>query len=68
MQIATSEVMFGKHQSSSWADVLKPVVEIFDDRDSNLLEYIAKLDDEPQPELGLLLSWSEWLSGRKKAK
>ena len=67
MQIATSEVMFGKHQSSSWA-VLKPVVEIFDDRDSNLLEYIAKLDDEPQPELGLLLSWSEWLSGRKKAK
>ena len=40
----------------------------FDDPDSNLLEYIAMLDDEPQPELGLLLSWSEWLSGRKKAK
>ena len=40
----------------------------FDDPDSNLLEYIATLDDEPQPELGLLLSWSEWFSGRKKAK
>jgi lactoylglutathione lyase len=38
----------------------------FDDPDGNLLEYIAMLDDEPQPELGLLLSWSEWQSGRKK--
>ena len=39
----------------------------FDDPDSNFLEYIAMLD-EPQPELGLLLSWSEWQSGRRKAK
>ena len=28
MLIGTSEVMFGEHQSSSWADVLKPAVEI----------------------------------------
>jgi lactoylglutathione lyase len=40
----------------------------FDDPDGNFLEYIAMLDDEPQPELGLLLSWSEWQSGRRKAK
>jgi len=40
----------------------------FDDPDGNFLEYIAMLDDEPQPELGLLLSWSEWQSSRKKAK
>lgn len=40
----------------------------FDDPDGNFLEYIAMLDGEPQPELGLLLSWSEWQSGRKKAK
>jgi len=39
----------------------------FDDPDGNFLEYIAMLDDEPQPELGLLLSWSEWQSGRKQA-
>jgi hypothetical protein len=45
-----------------------PPLPFSDDPDSNLLEYIAMLDDEPQPELGLLLSWSEWLSGRKKAK
>jgi lactoylglutathione lyase len=40
----------------------------FDDPDGNFLEYIAMLDAEPQPELGLLLSWSEWHSGRNKAK
>jgi lactoylglutathione lyase len=40
----------------------------FDDPDGNFLEYIAMLDDEPQPELGLLLSWSEWQSGRKEGK
>jgi lactoylglutathione lyase len=40
----------------------------FDDPDGNFLEYIAMLDDEPQPELGLLLSWSEWHSNQKKAK
>lgn len=39
----------------------------FDDPDGNLLEYIAMLDDEPQPELGLLLSWSEWQSRSKKS-
>jgi lactoylglutathione lyase len=38
----------------------------FDDPDGNFLEYIAMLDDEPQPQLGLLLSWSEWQYGRKK--
>jgi lactoylglutathione lyase len=38
----------------------------FDDPDGNFLEYIAMLDEEPQPELGLLLSWSEWQSGRRK--
>jgi lactoylglutathione lyase len=37
----------------------------FDDPDGSVLEYIAMLDDKPQPELGLL-SWSEWQSGRKK--
>jgi lactoylglutathione lyase len=40
----------------------------FDDPDGNFLEYIAMLDDERQPELGRLLSWSEWQSGRRKAK
>ena len=40
----------------------------FDDPDGNFLEYIAMLDNEPQPKLGLLLSWSEWQSSRKKAK
>ena len=40
----------------------------FDDPDRNFLEYIAMLDDEPQPELGLLLSWSEWQAGRKKTR
>jgi len=40
----------------------------FDDPDGNFLEYIAMLGDEPQPELGLLLSWSEWQAGSKKAK
>lgn len=40
----------------------------FDDPDGNFLEYIAMLDDEPQPELGLLLSWSEWQSGRNEGK
>jgi lactoylglutathione lyase len=40
----------------------------FEDPDGNFLEYIAMLDDEPQPELELLLSWSEWQSGRKKTK
>jgi lactoylglutathione lyase len=40
----------------------------FDDPDGNLLEYIAMLDDEPQPEIGpLVCSWSEWQSSRKKA-
>ena len=38
----------------------------FDDPDGNFLEYIAMLDGEPQPQLGLL-SWSEWLTRRKKA-
>jgi lactoylglutathione lyase len=38
----------------------------FDDPDGNLLEYIAMLDDKPRPELGLLLSWSEWQSARKR--
>ena len=40
----------------------------FDDPDGNFLEYIAMLNDEPQPELGLLLSWREWQSGLRKAK
>jgi len=40
----------------------------FDDPDGNFLEYIAMLDDEPQPRLGLLLSWTEWQSYREKAK
>ena len=40
----------------------------FDDPDGNFLEYIAMLDDKPQPELGLLLSWSEWQSRQKNAK
>jgi len=39
----------------------------FDDPDGNFLEYIAVFDDEPQPELGLVLSWSEWQASRKKA-
>ena len=38
----------------------------FDDPDGNLLEYIARLDDEPQPELGLLLSWSNGSPAGKK--
>jgi lactoylglutathione lyase len=40
----------------------------FDVPDGNFLEYIAMLDDKPQPELGLLLSWSEWQSRQKNAK
>jgi lactoylglutathione lyase len=40
----------------------------FDDPDGNFLEYIVMLDDEPQPELGLLLSWSEWQSRPEKSK
>lgn len=31
----------------------------FRDPDGNLLEYLAMLDREPRPELGIL-SWSEW--------
>jgi lactoylglutathione lyase len=38
----------------------------FEDPDGNFLEYISMLDEEPQPELGLLMSWSEWQSGGKK--
>ena len=38
----------------------------FEDPDGNFLEYISMLDAEPQPELGLLTSWDEWQSGRKK--
>jgi len=40
----------------------------FEDPDGNFLEYIAMLDDEPQPELGpLVCSWSEWQASRKQA-
>jgi len=38
----------------------------FDDPDGNLLEYIALLEEPPQPELGLLLKWSEWQSRKRR--
>ena len=63
--------MGGKHEPIDEPVVFSwmPTASVFfDGPDSNLLEYITMLDDEPQPELGLLLSWSESLSDRKKAK
>jgi lactoylglutathione lyase len=38
----------------------------FRDPDGHLLEYLAMLDEEPKPDLGIV-SWSEWLNaGRRK--
>ncbi|MGH2372013.1 MAG: VOC family protein [Gemmatimonadales bacterium] len=40
----------------------------FDDPDGNVLEYIAMLDCQPQPDLGLVLSWSEWEARRSRER
>jgi lactoylglutathione lyase len=36
----------------------------FRDPDGQLLEYLAMLDEDPKPDLGIV-SWSEWLAHRK---
>lgn len=39
----------------------------FRDPDGHLLEYLAMLDAEPRPDLGIL-SWSEWEASLRKAR
>jgi hypothetical protein len=36
----------------------------FRDPDGHLLEYLAMLDEDPSPDLGIV-SWSEWLAHRE---
>jgi lactoylglutathione lyase len=55
---------FGTQTSEPTVIAWIPAASVFfRDPDNHLLEYIAVLDDEPRPELGML-PWSTWAAGR----